>query len=186
VTLFGILRAMTELEPKFLQLMARFGVFTFGPVTIYVPLIEEAVRRTTVEQPEPGEFVRFSERLRAEQQRSGRGRIDELHALLAFMRTDEGLPARVFGELGVSPEQVEAFARNGGQTAADLERLYSPEEAAEYLGVHVQTVRAWIRSGRLRASRLAGQRALRIRASDLQTVLEPVEPERSTGEPVEA
>ncbi|MCK9521100.1 MAG: helix-turn-helix domain-containing protein, partial [Dehalococcoidia bacterium] len=63
----------------------------------------------------------------------------------------------------------------GQQPAAD-ERLYSPEDAAEYLGVHVQTVRAWIRSGRLRASRLAGQRALRIRASDLQSVLEPVTP----------
>ncbi len=56
------------------------------------------------------------------------------------------------------------------------ERLYSPEEAATYLGVHVQTIRAWIRTGRLRASRLAGQRALRIRASDLASVLEPVEP----------
>ncbi|MBE0608762.1 MAG: helix-turn-helix domain-containing protein [Dehalococcoidia bacterium] len=56
------------------------------------------------------------------------------------------------------------------------ERLYSPEEAADYLGIHVQTVRGWIRSGRLRASRLAGQRALRIRASDLQSVLEPVDP----------
>jgi excisionase family DNA binding protein len=57
-----------------------------------------------------------------------------------------------------------------------LEKLYSPEEAAEYLNIHVQTVRAWIRSGRLRARRLAGQRALRITASDLQSVLEPVSP----------
>ena len=162
----------------FLRLMARFGVFTFGPITIYVPLIEEGVRRTATDEHEPAELVRFTERLHAEQLRRGRSRIDELHALLAFMRTDEGLPARVFGELGVSPEQVEAFARNAGQAAADLERLYSPEEAADYLGIHVQTVRAWIRSGRLKASRLAGQRALRIRASDLQTVLEPVEPER--------
>ena len=164
----------------FLRLMARFGVFTFGPITIYVPLIEEAVRRTASDEREPAELVRLTERLHAEQLRSGRSRIDELHALLAFMRTGEGLPARVFGELGVSPEQVEAFARNAGQAAADLERLYSPEEAADYLGIHVQTVRAWIRSGRLKASRLAGQRVLRIRASDLQTVLEPVEPERPT------
>jgi excisionase family DNA binding protein len=55
-----------------------------------------------------------------------------------------------------------------------MEKLYSPEEAAEYLNIHVQTVRAWIRSGRLRARRLAGQRALRITASDLQSVLEPI------------
>ena len=165
----------------FLRVMARFGVFTFGPITIYVPLIEQAAHATASEEHEPGELVLLTERLRTEQIRSGRTRIDELHALLAFMRTPEGLPARVFGELGVSPEQVEAFARSGGQAAADLERLYSPEEAADYLGIHVQTVRAWIRSGRLRASRLAGQRALRIRATDLQTVLEPVEPVESGG-----
>jgi excisionase family DNA binding protein len=102
-------------------------------------------------------------------------RIDELHFLLAFMRTKEGLPGRVFGELGVTPEQVEEFARSGGNEG--MEKLYSPEEAAAYLNVHVQTVRTWIRSGRLRARRLAGQRALRITASDLQSLLEPIEGE---------
>jgi excisionase family DNA binding protein len=90
---------------------------------------------------------------------------------------DEGLPRRVFSELGVTPEQVEAFARTGRTRAPDMEQLYSPEEAAEYLGIHVQTVRAWIRSGRLKAHRLAGQRSLRIKASDLMGVLEPVDPE---------
>ncbi|MCC6381409.1 MAG: helix-turn-helix domain-containing protein [Dehalococcoidia bacterium] len=98
------------------------------------------------------------------------------------MRVGEGLPARVFGELGLTPEQVEGYARRdaGSPAAATGEHLYSPEEAAAYLGVHVQTVRGWIRSGRLRASRLAGQRALRIRASDLGSVLEPVEPDDVT------
>jgi excisionase family DNA binding protein len=103
--------------------------------------------------------------------------VDELHFLLAFMRSGEGLPARVFGELGVTPEEVENFARSGKQRDAGAEKLYSPEEAAEYLGVHVQTVRGWIRTGRLPASRLTGQRALRIKASDLLSVLEPVQPE---------
>ena len=76
---------------------------------------------------------------------------------------------------GVSHDVRERFAA-GRARPESAERLYSPEEAAEYLGVHVQTVRGWIRSGRLRASRLAGQRALRIRASDLLEVLEPIEP----------
>jgi excisionase family DNA binding protein len=77
----------------------------------------------------------------------------------------------------VTPEQVEDYARLGREPGTAVpEKLYSPEEAAEYLGVHVQTVRTWIRSGRLRASRLAGQRALRIRARDLESVLEPVDP----------
>lgn len=165
----------------FLQRFARFGFFQFGPLTIDVSLIEDAVERTLPRGPAGNvvlgdDVVRFSRTLAEEARRSGRKRIDELVYLLSFMRWKEGLPARVFGELGVTPEQVEAFARHQKVDSTDPERLYSPEEAADYLGVHVQTVRAWIRSGRLRASRLAGQRALRIRASDLQSVLEPVDP----------
>jgi excisionase family DNA binding protein len=168
----------------YLRRLSRFGYFTFGPITIDVRLIGDIVLRSAVridpyERRYEDDFVRFSVLVVDELKRSGQSRIDELHFLLAFMRVEEGLPSRVFGELGVTREQVEAYARNVGQaglSAAPAERLYSPEEAADYLGVHVQTVRAWIRSGRLRASRLAGQRALRIAASDLRSVLEPVEP----------
>jgi excisionase family DNA binding protein len=168
----------------YLRRLSRFGYFTFGPITIDVRLVGDLVLRTS-ERIEPYErryeddFVRFSVLVVDELKRSGQMRIDELHLLLAFMRIGEGLPARVFGELGVTRDQVEAFARERGREnspVAQGERLYSPEEAAEYLGVHVQTVRGWIRSGRLKASRLAGQRALRIAASDLQSVLEPVDP----------
>jgi len=170
----------------FLRRLSRFGYFTFGPIHIDVGVIEDIVRRTTPKAP-PGtvgshgwseefDFVDYSQRLMDEVQRSGRRRIDELHYLLTFMRIDRGLPKRVFGELGVSPEEVEEFARRGTFAPQPLEKLYSPEEAAEYLNIHVQTVRSWIRSGRLKARRLAGQRALRITASDLQSVLEPISP----------
>ncbi len=162
----------------YLRLMSRFGVFSFGPITIYVPTIEDIVRRTVTNEPKTDSLVNFSNLLIAEQRRLG-GPVNELHALLAFMKVNEGLPARVFGELGVRPEQVEEYARAAGPSGLDLPppKLYSPEEAAEYLGIHVQTVRAWIRSGRLKASRLTGQRALRIKSSDLMTVLEPVDPD---------
>lgn len=166
----------------FLHRFSRFGYFSFGPITLDVRLIEDIVERQSAlnpgvqHPPLPDDVIRFISVLTEEMHRSGRRRVDELHFLLAFMRCGEGLPGRVFSELGVTPEQVEQFARTRGQPNAAEERLYSPEEAAEYLGVHVQTVRAWIRSGRLKASRLAGQRALRIRASDLQSVLEPIEP----------
>jgi excisionase family DNA binding protein len=165
----------------FLRRFARFGFFQFGPLTIDVSLIEDVVERTLPRGPAghvvlADDVVRFSRALAEEARRGGRKRIDELVYLLAFMRWKEGLPARVFGELGVTPDQVESFARDQKAGPTGPEKLYSPEGAADYLGVHVQTVRAWIRSGRLRASRLAGQRALRIRASDLQSVLEPVDP----------
>lgn len=166
----------------FLRRFARFGFFQFGPIAIDLQIIEELVERdlpkgiaTTASLGD--DVVRFSRLLMEEVRRTGRRRIDELVYLLTFMRWREGVPGRVFGELGVTPEQVEAFARNRGIPSNEPEKLYSPEAAADYLGVHVQTVRAWIRTGRLRASRLAGQRSLRIRASELSSVLEPIGPE---------
>jgi len=169
----------------YLNVASRFGFFVFGPVTIDVRVVEDIVYGTggraggtTTDRPGyADDLVRFFGRLNQEVSRIGRRRVDELALLLAFMRTPEGLPARVFGELGVRAEAVEAFAqRMPSKQERAREPLYSPEEAAEYLGVHVKTVRAWIKNGRLPASRLAGQRALRIRASDLEGVLEPVDP----------
>lgn len=166
----------------FLRRFARFGFFQFGPLSIDVRIVEELVERllprgAAVQAPGLAEdAIRFSRLLMEEAKRSGTRRIDELVYLLALMHWREGVPGRVFGELGVSPDAVIRFAWDQRTPSTAPERLYSPEEAAQYLGVHVQTVRAWIRSGRLRASRLAGQRALRIRASDLDSVLEPIEP----------
>ena len=176
----------------FLRRMARFGYFSYGPVTIDVRIIEDILEGTAPGPPADRstftpvyteDYVRFTRQLMDEVRRSGQRRVDELHFLLAFMRFGEGLPSRVFGELGVTPEQVEAYARSRTQGQESLERLYSPEEVAEYLGVHVQTVRAWIRTGRLPARRLAGQRALRIRASDVHRVLEPVGTDGETRRP---
>ncbi len=166
----------------YLVKMARFGYFSFGPVTIDVRLIEDMVADTIVRSDDPeavakapysDDAVRFLRVLSEEVERSGRRRIDDVHFLLAFMQVGEGIPGRVFSELGVRPDQVLAFVPASAEPA---DRLYSPEETAEYLGVHVKTVRNWIKSGRLPASRLAGQRVLRIRSSDLHHLLEPVEP----------
>ena len=163
---------------------SRFGFFSFGPITIDVRLVEDLVTRTAKRGSDPkagtktrygDDVLRFFSVLSDEVERSGRRRIDEVHFLLAFMQIGEGIPARVFGELGVTPEEIRSFVPEA-MTPAGGGRLYSPEEAAEYLGVHVKTVRNWIRSGRLPASRLAGQRVLRIRSTDLNRLLEPVEP----------
>lgn len=180
---------------SYLSLCAQFGRFAYGPVTIECHVVEDIFERSyprLAPGEKPGGFdpsaSRFYQRLAAELAASKRRRMDELHWLLAFMRTEEGLPARVFGELGVTPEQVEQFARAEPHPSttppsahrAPAEKLYSPEEVAEYFGVHVQTVRIWIRNGRLPARRLAGQRALRIRESDLDAVLEPLDNEKTT------
>jgi excisionase family DNA binding protein len=163
----------------FLRRLARFGYVTVGPITLDVRLLEDLVERTAVPVPSTGmteDMVPFSRLLMEEVRRSGRMRIDELHYLLAFMRCNAGLPGRVFGELGVTPEQLERHLKRSGGTAAEpAERLMSPEAVADYLGVHVQTVRTWIRSGKLPARRLAGLRTIRIRSSDVETLLQPLD-----------
>ena len=58
-------------------------------------------------------------------------------------------------------------------------QFFSPDGAAEFLGVHTQTVRGYIRTGKLSALRLAGERALRIQRSDLLALLEPYNPEET-------
>jgi len=175
----------------FLESLEQFGFFRFGPITIDVRAVEAMYSKDAATRPSPArrsragfreDFVRFTNRLMKEVERSGRKRLDELHYLLAFMRTSEGLPARVFRKLGVSVEQVEQFARNPvatvSRSAAGPERLYTIENVAAYYGVHTQTVRAWIRSGRLPAVRLAAQKAIRVRERDLESVLAPFSSEK--------
>lgn len=50
----------------------------------------------------------------------------------------------------------------------------SPYEAAGYIGVTRRTVDRWISTGRLRAYRV-GSRTVRIRVTDLEAFLQPIE-----------
>lgn len=68
--------------------------------------------------------------------------------------------------------------RESDRPSTAAERSYlSPEEVAQALGIHVQTVRGYIRSGKLTALRVAGERTIRIRKSDVESLLEPLHPE---------
>jgi len=170
----------------FVRTMSRFGYFVFGPITLDANLLEDVLVRTHArgvggpEHPAASDsFRRFSEHTWTIVKRSGRTRTDELHMLESYMTWTEGLTGRVFGELGVSFADVQRYlgsVAGGIGVPRPAERLFSTEEAADYLAVHVQTVRSWIRAGRLPASRLAGQKSIRIRESDLQSVLEPIDP----------
>jgi len=165
---------------SFLRVASRFGVFSYGPITLDLAVVEDLVARHGLRPTDPDDEIprtAFWDLVAQEMRRSGRRAVDKRHVLLAFMRLNRGAPRLIFGELDVSPEQVEAYAPGDQAPQTDLEKLYTPEQIADYLGVHVQTVRTWIRTGRLPAHRLAGQRALRVRASDLSTVLEPVQPD---------
>lgn len=61
-------------------------------------------------------------------------------------------------------------------------KLYlSPEEAAELVGVHVDTVREWLRSGEL-PTHGKGSRVVRVRRDQLERFLERGGAERATAE----
>jgi excisionase family DNA binding protein len=113
------------------------------------------------------------------------------HLLAAFAAEERGLMADLMGAYGITSTLWRAaVARLAGDETtlgAKEDRTESrkkatgyltPEEAAKELGVHVQTMRAYVRSGRLPAFRLAGERAIRILRTDLNKVLEPLETEK--------
>jgi excisionase family DNA binding protein len=131
------------------------------------------------------------DRAAAVARRDRSSRVEIVHMLVAFAGEEEGFMGRLKQTFGfTSTEWRAALARwqpmdaDGGSGArsrpvagATVRELLSPDEAAEFLGVHTQTVRGYMRTGKLPAHRLAGERALRIRREDLLALLEPYEPE---------
>jgi excisionase family DNA binding protein len=190
---------------SFLRVFATFGVFRYGPISIALGPLEEVFWREyrllapvglprwdAPDRSIPAsteDHVALMARAWAEGRRRGSRSFDVLDYLVAFMTAPGGLPHRVFAELGVSPERMRSYAerdRLGLPPAEErVERLYSPEEAAQYFGVRVETVRSWVRSGRLPASRLAGLKSIRIKESDLAAVLNPIAPPSDDGPPEE-
>ena len=61
----------------------------------------------------------------------------------------------------------------------NTEKLLSVEEAADYLGLHPNTVWNWVRRGHMTAYKL-GPRLVRVQLSDLQAMVTKYDPERET------
>ncbi|HKE26822.1 MAG TPA: helix-turn-helix domain-containing protein [Bryobacteraceae bacterium] len=114
----------------------------------------------------------------------GASAIEARHLLAAFAGEESGLMAELKRAYGITSATWRAAIARSAPDAKDAARpddtagaYLSPEQAAEKLGIHVQTLRAYVRSGKLPAMRLAGERSIRIRRSDLEKVLEPLVPE---------
>ena len=109
------------------------------------------------------------------------------HLLAAFGNSTNGLAAELKRRHNLSNADwrlaIACLSPAESNTHPDMpspgaQRDYlTPEEAAETLGIHVQTLRGYVRSGKLPAMRLAGERAIRIRRIDLEAVLEPLVPQ---------
>jgi len=179
-----------------LRAISHFGIVQFGPV--FLDLEEHGVDwlmapdkggpRVAYSQEVVGILDHAASVARADG--SAAMRID--HLLAAFAREQSGLAGELKRKYGITgagwrhaaaqletsrPTQFPPEPKDDRDAVSAARDYLSPEDAAEALGIHVQTVRAYIRSGKLPALRLAGERAIRIRRSDLETVLEPLVPQ---------
>ena len=171
-----------------LQTISQFGVVQLGPWTFDL----EALGIDWLQHGDPaGIKAAYSEaaveifdraaRI-AKADRSASMRVD--HVLAAFAGEESGLMGDLKRAHGITSATWRAAVAQLGKAAPatrnaepgdrTVRDYLTPEEAAEVLGIHVQTLRAYVRSGKLPALRLAGERAIRIRRSDLEAVLEPL------------
>lgn len=112
----------------------------------------------------------------------GDARVRVVHLLAALGGREDGLMRDLAQRYGFDAlewraalavwdreqREREALRKNEGA-------LLSVDAAADALGVHQQTVRGYIKAGKLPAFRIAGERAIRVLASDLYRLLEPLE-----------
>jgi excisionase family DNA binding protein len=188
-----------------LQTIARFDIVQIGPLTIdleeFGGVPGEALQDDTEETRK--QKVAYSSNAVAVFDRAARiarkdnsPKVELVHLLVAFTYEEDGLMAKLkerysfsgaqwrsalskWHPVSLTKEQSSAEVSEGRKSQVELsqKQFFSPDEAAEFLDVHTQTIRGYIRSGKLLAQRLAGERALRIRRDDLLALLEPYKPE---------
>ena len=174
--------------------VSRFGVVRFGAALIDLEqhgvdwLQQEGTRGAKVGYSAAA--IALFDRAARVAKADGAATIGVEHLLAAFAVQEGGLVLEMKQRYGLSSAGWRAAAAELAQTLvalrtgeaapevlrpqAGVRDYLTPEEAAEALGIHVQTLRGYVRSGKLPALRLAGERALRIRRMDLEQVLEPV------------
>lgn len=185
-----------DLLDGLLRCAARFGVVLLGPWIIDLEKLDEApIEGVEANGPKVAyadETAAIFDRAAAVARRDGSPHVEIVHMLVAFADEEGGLMGRLKRSHDIdsatwraslarwSPPRTGFGGMNPPPPSGGpgiLRELLSPDEAADLLGVHTQTVRGYMRSGKLPAHRLAGERVLRIRKSDLLALLEPYQPE---------
>lgn len=188
-----------------LQTVARFDIVQIGEITIDLDGLEESHPEVSEDDDARADKqkVAYSPRASAVFDRAARiakrdnsSKIGIVHLLVAFANEDNMVFARLKEKYGVSgvkwrsalsrwqpesPAKIATSSKVGSETKSPKElnekMFFTPDEAAVFLDVHPQTIRGYIRTGKLAALRLAGERALRIQRNDLLALLEPYKPE---------
>jgi excisionase family DNA binding protein len=180
-----------------LRAVARFGTVQMGGVTVDLEELGVDWVDDGGTEHDGGGKVAYSEEVVGLLDRAARiargdggGPVRVYHLLAPFAGLESGLMGELKARYGFTSATwraavAELASREPATAEASYERparaegkdYLTPEQAADELGVHVQTVRGYVRSGKLVALRLAGERAIRIRRSDLETALEPLVPQ---------
>jgi excisionase family DNA binding protein len=184
--------------------VSRFGIALIGPWAIDVTALDGV--DPVPEQDLPPLAPRYGDDAVALFEEAARIAADDgspavglIHVLVALGSRPGQLFLRMSEEYGidltawrtalargqVGPAPREAVGGAGGHAdawvapASDLgsPTLLSVDDAASVLDVHAQTVRNYIRGGKLAAYRLGGERSIRVLRRDLMALLEPVDAE---------
>ena len=187
------------------QTIGRFGIVRLGPLTIDLEELGEAFGEDSRDETDEShkqkvaygsDAVAIFEKAADIARRDNSPKVELVHLLVTFAYEENGLIAHLKEKYGFSSREwrcalsrwqpislgkkqagLEIGAGKKSSMVSNERLFFSPDEAAEFLGVHTQTIRGYIRTGKLAALRLAGERALRIRRDDLLALLEPYEPE---------
>ena len=173
-----------------LYAISRFGTVEFGGWLID---LEDLGIDWTAPQPKSeaklsysDQVVEILDRAAVLSKMEGAGKIGIAHLLACFSKETGGVMGTLREQYGidelrwraaaariVEAAEVETAEAPAAAGPATTREYLSPEEAAEYLGLHVQTLRGYIRSGKLPAMRVAGERVIRVHRSSLENLLEP-------------
>jgi len=182
-------RSDTEITPDDLLLgalhaVARLGVAHLGSLTIDlsdqppVPATNGPTSRPRYAPSTAALFDQASAIARAD----GEGKVRLVHLLAALGDSDAALMSSLRSHNDFDDAMWRAALAtwdSSRERRADPTHtrgpLMSVEDAATALGVHQQTIRGYIRSAKLPAYRIAGERAIRVFSSDLYALLEPLE-----------
>jgi excisionase family DNA binding protein len=179
--------------------VSRFGIAWIGDWPIDVASLDgasNAAGGSSATAPAPGyaaETVRVFERGAAIARADGTRSVGAVHLLAAFAEEESPVMTELrrrhgFGpmewraalartDLGLTPVVAAIGGDGDGRPRGGAGEIMSVDDAAAYLAVHAQTIRNYIRSGKLPAYRLAGERSIRVLRQDLLALLEQVRPD---------
>ena len=190
-----------------LQVVSRFDIVKIGPLKMDLEDFEAILRDGFKDEIDniSNQKVAYSsstndlfEKAAYIARKDDSPKVELVHLLVAFAYENSGLMAELKEKYGFSSKEWRVALSDwqsfppdktvkdskiavGNKSMMDFheKQFFSPDDAAEFLGVHVQTIRGYIRTGKLPALRLAGERALRIKREDLLALLEPYNPEET-------